>query len=73
MAFIKFKIHRRSNENGDSIYTKIGRIESDMDWESTIETNLIIHALSHKGGKIELVSDFILDLGQLDNELYLLG
>lgn len=73
MAYIKFTIQRRSDEQGNTIYSRIGRIESDMPWIDTLETNLIYHALSHPNDKVEVVVEFLLDYGRLDNDNDILG
>lgn len=54
MGYIKFVMSvRKSDEQGNTTRTVISRIESDMADTSTLETNLIMHALSAKGGKVE--------------------
>lgn len=74
MGYIKFRIStRKTDEVGNTTRAVISRIESDMADTGMLETNLIMHALSARGGKVVLVSDFILDSGILDNENDLLG
>lgn len=72
MGYIKFVMSvRKSDEHGNTTHARISRIESDMADTSMLETNLIMHALSAKGGAIN--TDFILDSGALDNDNDLLG
>lgn len=55
MGYIKFVMSvRKSDEEGNTTRTVISRIESDMADTSTLETNLIMHALSAKGAKVEI-------------------
>lgn len=54
MGYLKFVISvQKSDEKGNTTRAVIGRIESDMADTSTLETNLIMHALSAKGNKVE--------------------
>lgn len=46
MGFIKFNVARRTDEYGNTVYGKITRIESDMPQSSTLETNIMWHALT---------------------------
>lgn len=69
MGYIKFVIRRISDEQGNTVNARISRIESDMADTSMLETNLIMHALSAPGGKVEISTDFILDSGRLDNDI----
>lgn len=73
MGYIKFVLRRLTDDVGNATHCVISRIESDMADTGMLETNLIMHALSAKGGKVEQVTDFILDSGILDNENYILG
>lgn len=73
MGYIKFVLTRTSDEQGNTTNARISRIESDMADTSMLETNLIMHALSAKGGKVEIYREFILDVGILDDEKYILG
>lgn len=50
MGFIKFNVSMKVDGSGDAIFSKVKRIQSDMPLLSTFESNLIFHALSHKGG-----------------------
>lgn len=68
MGYIKFVLRRTTDEQGNTTYARISRIESDMADTSMLETNLIMHALSAPGGKVEISTDFILDSGRLDND-----
>ena len=53
MAYIKFVLSlRRSDELGNT-RAVVSRIESDMADTDMLETNLIMHALAAKGGKVE--------------------
>ena len=54
MGYIKFVMSiRKSDEEGNTTRAVISRIESDMADTSVLETNLIMHALSASGGKVE--------------------
>ncbi|RHA57614.1 hypothetical protein [Bacteroides intestinalis] len=53
MGYIKFVLSRTTDEQGNTTYARISRIESDMADTSMLETNLIMHALSAPGGKVE--------------------
>ena len=54
MAYIKFVLSlRRSDELGNTTRAVVSRIESDMAHTDMLETNLIMHALAAKGGKVE--------------------
>nr|DAY75669.1 MAG TPA: hypothetical protein [Caudoviricetes sp.] len=68
MGYIKFVLRRTSDEHGNTTNARICRIESDMADTSMLETNLIMHALSAPGGKVEIVGEFILDESLLDND-----
>lgn len=69
MGYIKFVMSiRKSDEEGNTTRAVISRIESDMADTSVLETNLIMHALSAPGGKVEIVGEFILDESLLDND-----
>ena len=68
MGYIKFVLRRTSDEQGNTTNARICRIESDMADTSMLETNLIMHALSAPGGKVETVGEFILDESLLDND-----
>ena len=73
MAYIKFILSRRlTDDDGVAKQTVISRFESDMDGERTLDTNLVMHALSIKG-KVEIITDFVLDSSLLDNENFILG
>lgn len=73
MGCIKFSLRRTTDEHGNTMNARISRIESDMADTNMLELNLIMHALSAPGGKVETVRDFMLDSGILDNENDLLG
>lgn len=69
MGYIKFILsQRKSDDAGNTTHARIGRIESDMADTSMLETNLIMHALSAPGGKVEIVGEFILNESLLDND-----
>ncbi len=54
MGYIKFVMSvRKSDEKGNTTRAVISRMESDMADTSMLETNLIMHALSAPGGKVE--------------------
>ena len=44
-------------------------VSSDMTGVGTYELNLIMHALSALGGKVEMNTDFLLDTSRLDNDI----
>lgn len=70
MGYIKFVLStRKTDEKGNATRAVISRIESDMADTGTLETNLIMHALSAKGGKIVENLEFILDSSRLDNDI----
>lgn len=73
MGYIRFILHRTTDNVGNTTNARISRIESDMAGTGLYELNLIMHALSAPGGKVETVRDFLLDSGILDNENDLLG
>lgn len=74
MGYIKFVLGRRSSDGqGNTTRAVISRIESDMAGVGINELNLILHALSAKGGKVETIVDFVLDAGILDNLNDVLG
>lgn len=54
MEYIKFRLSKITDKEGNIIDAHIRRIESSMPSISTYELNLIMHALSHKGGSVEL-------------------
>lgn len=68
MGYIKFVMSmRKTDEQGNATRSVISRIESDMADTGMLETNLIMHALSARGGKVIENLEFILDSGILDN------
>lgn len=74
MGYIKFVMStRKTDEVGNTTRAVISRIESDMADTSMLETNLIMHALAARGGKVVLISDFILNSGILNNDNDILG
>lgn len=74
MGYIKFVLNqRKSDAIGNTTQARICRIESDMADANFYELNLILHALSAPGGKVMVISNFILDSGILDNENDILG
>ena len=57
MGYIKFVMStRKTDEAGNTTRAVISRIESDMADTGMLETNLIMHALSAHGGKVEVES-----------------
>lgn len=74
MGYIKFRLNSHKTDNaGNMTRAAISRIESDMAGTGTFELNLIMHSLSAPGGKIALVSEFILGSGMLNNDNDILG
>lgn len=50
MGYIKFVLGvRKTDAEGNTIRTVISRFESDMADAATLETNIIMHALSYRG------------------------
>lgn len=74
MQYIKFRLKSRSvdPESGRLTSARIGRMNSNTG-ASAYDLQLILHALSAAGWAEETAGPFILDTGQLDNELWLLG
>lgn len=69
MGYIKFRLRLRKTDSvGNTTRASICRIESDMTGTSVLETNLILHALAAPGGKVVVVSGFVLNAGILNNE-----
>ena len=59
MGYIKFIIKNRlTDDSGKAKRTILSRFESDMDGEKTLDTNLIMHALSIQG-KIQQNKGFV--------------
>ena len=53
MGYIKFVLSvRKTDDNGNTTRTVISRVESDMADTGMLETNLIMHALSARGGRL---------------------
>ena len=70
MGYIKFILStRKTNADGNATYARISRIESDMADTSMLETNLIMHALAARGGKVIETLEFILGSSRLDNDI----
>lgn len=70
MGYIKFVMStRKTDEVGNTTRAAISRIESDMADAGMLETNLIMHALSARGGKVIENLEFILNSGVLDNDI----
>ena len=73
MGYIKFVLNRRlTDDDGVAKQMVISRFESDMDGERTLDTNLIMHAMAIKG-KVEIITDFVLDSSLLDNDNFILA
>ncbi|MFK2331092.1 hypothetical protein ACIXOA_08445 [Bacteroides fragilis] len=64
-------LRRTTDDQGGTVTARICRIESDLPGTGTLETNLIMHALSAGGGKVETITVFTLDDSLLDSEDYL--
>ena len=71
MSYIKFVLRRTTDDHGNTTNARICRIESDLPGTGTLETNLIMHALSAKGGKVETITVFTLDYSALVSANYL--
>lgn len=70
MGFIKFIMSiRYTDASGTPIRACISRIESDMADTGMLETNLIMHALSARGGKVIENLEFVLNSGVLNNDI----
>nr|DAG98141.1 MAG TPA: hypothetical protein [Herelleviridae sp.] len=70
MGYIKFVMSmRKTDEVGNTTRANISRIESDMADTGMLETNLIMHALSARGGKVIENLEFILNSGVLNNDI----
>ena len=54
-------------DDGGATNAVISRIERDMADTGMLETNLIMHALAVRGGKVVEIADFMLDLSRLDD------
>ena len=68
MGYIKFVLVRRvTGSDGGATNAVISRIGSDMADTGMLETNLILHALAARGGKVMEIVDFILDSSMLDD------
>lgn len=62
MAYIKFILkNRKTDGNGKTTRTIISRLESDMDGVKTLDTNLIMHAMSIQG-KVQQNKGFVYTL-----------
>ncbi len=70
MGYIKFVMStRKTDEIGYVTHARISRIESDMADTGMLETNLIMHALSARGGEVIENLEFILNSGVLNNDI----
>lgn len=70
MSYIKFVMTARSADaTGNPTRAIISRIESDMADTGMLETNLIMHALSARGGKVIENLEFVLNSGVLNNDI----
>lgn len=70
MGYIKFVLStRKTDEVGNATRAVISRIESDMADNGMLETNLIMHSLSARGGKVIENLEFILNSGVLNNDI----
>lgn len=69
MSYIKFVLSKRvTGEDGGATNAVISRIESDMADTAMLETNLIMHALAARGGKVNLGFPFTFSI-KLEDEL----
>lgn len=66
MAYIRFNVKRTTDTEGNAIYAKIGRIESDMPSLSTNQSNIIWNALS-KASQVKMWLK--MDIGVLDRDM----
>ena len=68
MGYIRLVLSKRvTGDDGGATNAVISRIESDMADTGMLETNLIMHALAVRGGKVVEIADFMLDLSRLDD------
>ena len=68
MGYIRFVLSKRvTGDDGGATNAVISRIESDMADTGMLETNLIMHALAVRGGKVVEIADYMLDLSRLDD------
>ena len=66
MGYIKFILNRReTDDKGIPSNANISKLESDIADTSTLETNLLLHALSLKG-RVYKETRFILNDGKLN-------
>lgn len=66
MAYIRFNVKRTTDTEGNAVYAKIGRIESDMPSLSTNQSNIIWNALS-KASQVKMWLK--MDIGVLDRDM----
>lgn len=66
MAYIRFNVKRTTDKDGNAVYAKIGRIESDMPSLSTNQSNIIWNALS-KASQVKMWLK--MDIGALDRDM----
>lgn len=68
MGYIKLKLTKVTDESGRTVYSRYGRVESDMPSLDTLETNIIWNALSLINPKsVRLWMKF--DKGILDRDM----
>jgi hypothetical protein len=65
MAYIKLKLRRISDIQGNTLYSQIGRVESDMADTNIYELPILTHALTYVND-IRMSMD--LDIGSLDRD-----
>lgn len=70
MGYIKFVMSARSADaTGNPTRAVISRIESDMADTGMLEINLILHALSARGGRVIENLEFRLNSGVLNKDI----
>lgn len=66
MPYIKFRLTRMTDKDGNTVHTSLKRIGSDMDSLSNIQPNFIFHAMANYRNGISLL---VLDKGVLDRDV----
>lgn len=70
MGYIRFVMStRKTDEVGNTTRAVISRIESDMADTGMLEINLILHALSARGGRVIENLEFRLNSGVLNKDI----
>lgn len=65
MAYIRFNVKRVTDEDGNTVSSRIGRIESDMPSLTTLQPNIIYNALSFNSRPVRWM---MMDIGRLDRD-----